>query len=243
MQVNHENTKHLLSALEDLIDIRHVEITTDNKGYPGRPSDYDCVLLEKEKKISFEVFDKEIVVYFFDDHTHFYADFNEDYFQEAIDCLRLLFSQTLVKIETFRGRVRTRYEWFFLQKNGRKDSIAGPWLAPLFTFVNPFRRKTYRESRWKYHRGTETFIQVHDDVVSLHSYDWDIMIQICHANGTFFFYLVRYFFDEELGVYYWRPIELPGKSLFDTEKKAFQAAKEAAKLYCASHKTRSLFET
>lgn len=247
MQVNHEVTRQLLSALEDLLDMSRVEISTDNKDFLDRPSGSDYVTLEKENRIGFEVFTDEIRVDFFDDHTHFGRNntFDEDveggqFLQQAVTLLRRLFSQTLVKTETYRGRKRIRYEWFFLCPDGRKESIGGPWLGPLLTFTNPFRRKTYRQSNWRYHKGTGTFVSVGDDTVSVHSYDWDIMIEINRTNGTYTYSLHRYVYDEEMAAFYWVPIELPGASFFDTEERALKAAKEAAKTYCVANPDRSI---
>lgn len=247
MQVNHEATRQILSTLEDLIDIGQVDISAENKDYLGRPSGSDYVTLEKANRIGFEVFADEIRVDFFDDHTHFGRNYNCDEdaqfdqsVEQATTFLRQLFSQTLVKLETYRGRTRTRYEWFFLCPDGRKESIGGPWFAPLFTFVNPFRRKTFQQTHWRFHRETGTFVRIGDDTVSVHSYDWDIMIEISCANGVYTYSIHHYFYDEEMAVFYWVPVQTPGASLFDTESNALQHAKEAAENYCAKNPGRSI---
>lgn len=239
MQLNHNHTQHLLSALEDLIDIQHAEISSENTDYLGNPSGSDYVLLEKANHIGFEVFSDEIRVDFFDNHTHFGSNYimdpdvdSEGYVRDALTLIRRLLCETLVKHEIYRGRTRIRYEWFFVNADGSKESIGGPWWKPLFTFANPFQKKRYQLSRWRYHRDTGSFLYIEDDVVSMHSYDWDIMIQIYQTNRAFSYRLEQYFYDEELGCFYWRPIAQDGKSLFETEKRAHQAAKDAAKIYC-----------
>lgn len=247
MQVNHDATRQILFALEDLINPELVEVTTNNLDYLGRPSGSDYVTLEKTSHIGFEVFADEIRVEFFDDHTHFGRNYNfdedaklEEFVQQATAFLRQLFSQTLVKLETYRGRIRTRYEWFFLCPDGRKESIGGPWFAPLFTFVNPFRRKTFQQTHLRFHKETGTFVRIGDGTVSVHSYDWDIMIEISRTNGVYTYSIHRYFYDEEMAVFYWVPVQTPGASLFDTESNALKHAKEAANSYCAANRDRSI---
>lgn len=248
MQVNHETTRQILTTLEDLVEPAKIEIQTENKDYFGEPSGSDYVVLEKTNHVGFEVFGDEIRVDFFDDHQHFGRNytFEEDveadvFVAEAVALLRRLLSETLVKIETYRGKKRVRHEWFFLLPDGRKDSIGGPWLKPLFTFVNPFRKKTYTQTRWRFHGETGTFVIIGDDTVSVHSYDWDIMIEIHRNNGVYSYNLHRYRFDEEEVVYYWVPIDSPGASFFDTENAALRNAREAAKTYCSANKDRSVF--
>lgn len=247
MQVNHDSTRQILSALEDLINTELVEIATENQDDSGCPTGSDYVMLEKTHRVGFEVFGEEIRVDFFDDHTHFgHNDTFEDavdsnaFIAEAASLLRRLLSETLVTIETYRGRTRVRYEWFFLLSDGRKESIGGPWFAPLFTFVNPFRKKTYTQTHWRYHKETGTFVHIRDDTVSVHSYDWDIMIEISRTNGSYTYRVHRYFFDEEMAAFYWLAVETPGASFFDTESNALKYAKEAAKNYCAANRDRSI---
>ena len=243
MQVNHDATRQILSQLEELIDLGRVEVSTDNKDYLGNPSGSDYAVLEKANRIGFEVFADEIRVDFFDDHTHFGRNYNfdenaplEQYTMQTVDCLRRFFTQTLVKLETFRGRKRIRYEWFFLCPDGRKESIAGPMFAPLFTFTNPFRRKICRQSNWRYHRQTGTFVPIGEDSVSVHNYDWDMMIEIRCTNGSYSYSLQQYQYDEESEVFYWNCVNIPGAGFYDTEANALRHAKEAAKQFRTTRK-------
>ena len=247
MQLNHDATRQILLALEDLINTDLVEITTENQDYLGHPTDSDYVLLEKTNRVGFEVFGEEIRVDFFDDHTHFGHNYtfedaagSDAFIAEAVNLLHRLLSETLIKKEIYRGRTRVRYEWFFLCPDGRKESIGGPWFTPLFTFVNPFRRKTIQQTHWRFHRETGTFVHIRNDTVSVHSFDWDIMIEISHTNGVYAYSIHRYFYDEEMAVFYWVPVGTPGASLFDTESNALKHAKEAAKSYCAANRDRSI---
>ena len=237
MQVIRENTEQILHALDEWIDTSLVEIETRNADSCGHKTNSDYVILEKCNHIGFEVFSNEIRVDYFGNHTHFGRDntISTEYTQQAIDFLRAIFSRTLVKMETYRGHKQIRYEWFVLSADGRKEWIGSHWNEPLFPFVNPFRRKTHKQTRWSFHRGTGTFVQVDDDTVSVHSYDWDILIEIRQANNVYTYSIHRYFYDEEMAVYYWMPVETPGASLFDTENNALRHAKTAAKGYCATH--------
>ena len=246
MKQNHHATQTILSGLSDLLIEKHIRISTENTDYRGRPSESDYVTVDQKNGIGFEVFHDETRVDFFDDHQHFGSHYTEtgDYIQDTISFLRRLLSSTLVKYETWKGRVRIRYEWYFLSEDGRKDPVAGPWLKPLLAFTNPFAKKETTLTYWQFHKDTGTFIQVTRDTVAVHSYDWDIIILIRQSGSAYTFGLERYFFDEEGTLdYFWTPLHISGISFYDTQEKALNAAKEAASQYCMENKNRSIFET
>ncbi len=246
MRLNHPSTQTILDGLSDLISENHIHISTENTDYRGNPSGSDYVTVDQKNGIGFDVFHEEPRVDFFDDHRHFgdcYAE-TSNHIQDTVDFLRRLLSCTLVNHEIRKGHVRIRYEWFFLNENGRKDSLAGPWLKPLFSFVNPFAKKEISVTYWQFHRETGTFIQITEDTVSVHRYDWDILIFIRQVSSAFSFQIERCFFDEEgTQDYYWTPLHLSCVSFYDTPENALRAASEAAEQYCRENKDRSISDT
>lgn len=239
---NHEATRHIIESMADLADNARLCVKTDNRDWQGNPSHSDYITIEQEHHIGVEVFGSETRVDYFDDHQHFGPNYSfddqADYLQETIDFLRNLLTGSLVKVETFRGRTRIRYEWFFRNTEGQLQSAAGPWLAPLLTFCNPFRKKETVTSTWQYHRETGRFIQVSDHTVSIHKLDWDLMVEIRRIGNGYTFYLEQYIDaeDEDVVYSYWSPVSIPGTSIYDTEEKALAAAKEAAMRYRNTHK-------
>lgn len=244
MQLNHSATQTILEALSGLLNRDRLGISTENFDYKGNPSSSDYVTVDKAHTIGFEVFDGETRVDFFDDHRHFgpFYDGTGDYIQDTVLFLRRLLTSTLVKHEVWKGRVCLRYEWFFLRDDGRKASVAGAWLKPLFALVNPFAKKETSLTYWQFHRETGTFIQITGDTVCVHSFDWDILICIRQTGNSFTFEIERYFFDEDGTMdYFWEPLHLPGASFYDSREKALGAALEAAEQYCRENNDRSIF--
>ena len=246
MKQNHHATQTILSGLSDLLSEKHIRISTENTDYRGRPSESDYVTVDQKNGIGFEVFHNETRVDFFDDHQHFGSHYTEtgDYVQDTITFVRRLLSSTLVKAEVFKGRIRTRYEWFFLEDDGRRTPVAGPWLKPLLVFTNPFAKKETTLTYWQFHKESGTFVQITGDTVAVHSYDRDILIFIRQSGSAYTFELERCFYDEEGAMdYFWTPLHISGISFYDTQEKALNAAKEAASQYCMENKNRSIFES
>ena len=246
MKLNHPSTQRILDSLSDLLRPDRLQISTENTDYRGKPSGSDYVTVDQKNGIGFEVFQEETRVDFFDDHRHFGSYYTEadDYVQETISFVRRLLSSTLVKAEDFKGRIRTRYEWFFLEDDGRRTPVAGPWLKPLLVFTNPFARKETTLTYWQFHKESGTFIQITADTVAVHSYDWDILIIIRQSGSAYTFALERRFFDEDETLdYFWTPLHIAGVSFFDSPESALLAAREAAEQYCREIKARSIFDT
>ena len=70
MNTLYPETKHILDALGDIIDPRHISIFTENTSWRGRPYRSDYVIIEQEHNIGFEVFHNEIIACYFGDHTY-----------------------------------------------------------------------------------------------------------------------------------------------------------------------------
>ena len=72
--MNFETTAILLDELKTYIENSIVDISTENKDWRNRDYKSDLVTIDAENQVGFEVFDNEIIVYYFTDHYHF-----EDY--------------------------------------------------------------------------------------------------------------------------------------------------------------------
>lgn len=221
----------VLAGLADLVNISKAV---------ANPEHPEITILEAEHHIAFGVYEGEIIVFFFDDHEHFSAEWDEDYIQSAVDALRNIFTCPLLEQETRKGKKVVRREWFFLREEGRRESIAGPWiLGGLLT--NPFARKTITQTFWRYSQEAGRFLRLPEDASEAAQIDWDILVSVRKSGSAYSFDLERYFFDEEACNYFWMPVPAQEQSFYATQEEAMAAGKEAARQYCRDNPKRNLF--
>lgn len=234
MNAIYRETEQILDALLDVCELRHISISTENTDHRGRPYRSDLVVIESEHKIGFEVFDHEIIAFYFNDHHHFEdytSDLSDDepnYIQRAIEFLRRFFTSPLQFLEKRKGRHIIRSEWFFLLPDGRKESIAGPWLERPFT--NPFTKPSISLTNWYYNKFSGHFYAtVENDIVTkVIEARWDILLEIHQKGSSYTYSIMQWIFDDHEMDWFWTQAD-HRVSLFDTEEKAIQAAKEEAK--------------
>ncbi|MBQ7344442.1 MAG: hypothetical protein IJW45_00075 [Oscillospiraceae bacterium] len=219
-----------MDALRDVCDLRHISVSTENTDHRGRPYRSDFVVIEPEHKIGFEVFHNEIIVFYFNDHRHFedysndLADDGPDHVQRAIEFLRRFFTSPLRSLEKRKGKHIIRSEWFFLLPDGRKESIAGPWIERIFT--NPFIRPSISLTNWHYDRSRGRFYATaeNDIVTKVIEARWDILLEIHKTGDVYTYSIMQRSFDEEGMDWFWMPRDR-NISFYDTEEKAIEAAK------------------
>ena len=235
MNAIYPETKQILDALHDIVELRHVNITTDNTDWRGIPYRSDYVTIEAEHKIGFEVFHNEIIVFYFGDHCHF-EDYTSDltegmlpYPQRAIEFLRRFFTTPLQHLEKRKRNHSLRSEWFFLLSDGRKESLAGPWFGKLFT--NPFTRSWIELTNWYYNKFTGKFVETEEDIVVVRIIEVRaaLLLEIYRNNTVYTYSILQHIFDEEDLFWYWSPTSSCGIHLFDTEENATKAALLEAK--------------
>lgn len=73
-------TAILLDELKPYIENSIVDISTENKDWRNRDYKSDLVTIDAKNQVCFEVFDNEIIAYYFIDRYHF-----EDYTSELED--------------------------------------------------------------------------------------------------------------------------------------------------------------
>lgn len=232
MNTLYPETKHILDALGDIIDPRHISISTENTSWRGRPYRSDYVVIEQEHNIGFEVFHNEIIACYFGDHCHF-EDYTSDliegmppYPQRAIEFLRRFFTTPLQHLEKRKGTRVLRSEWFFLLPDGRKESLAGPWFGKII--ANPFIRPRIELTNWYYNKFAGRFWETeeNDVVVRVIEIKGDLLIEIHRKNNAYTYSIVQNIFDEDDLFWCWTPMEGSGVHLFDTEEKAIRSAKK-----------------
>lgn len=223
--MKYSDTQFLLDSISDVCNLNNCSVTTE---------DMDFVLLEKEHYVGLEVHENEIIVYFFKDHRHF-EDYTSEleegdtpYLQRAADFLHRLFTTPLQIMEKRKSGKLLRRELFFLLPDGRRESVDGPWLERLFS--NPFVKPVYDLTNYSYHKESGQFHNVQDGtaITKVLNLDDRLLVEIHkRADGTFTYAILEHIFDEEEYDFFWTPIGTDC-SLFDTEEKALQAAKDKA---------------
>lgn len=242
-KMNFDTTRQLLDSLSDLVDIRKVTLRTEGcKDWKGQPYTSDYVTIEEEHRIGFEVFENEIIAYYFADHCHFEdytsADPGEEptYVTRAIEFFRQFFTLPLQCVEKRRGNTVVRSEWFRQLPDGKKISCGGPCYAHFL--ANLFGRKSTSVTMWKYVKDLGKFVSIPDDTIDVLYYDWDILIYIRKVDNAYSYQIERFFVDEGSGECYWLDIESKQVSFFDSAESAKKAAKEEAKRYCHDNPVR-----
>lgn len=153
--MNYNTTQILLDTVKPYFDIENIKITTENTDWKDRPYKSDFVTLIENQDVGFEVFDNEIIVFYFTDHTHFEdysSDLNEgdpDYVQRAKEFLKQLFTLPIRKYDIFKGKKLSCDKYYFVLSDGTEDFIGGT-LYKLCRFLNPFRKKRTEITTWQY---------------------------------------------------------------------------------------------
>lgn len=69
--MNFETTTQLIDILKPHIVAGKITTSTENKAWKGRSYKSDYVTIDERNNVGFEVFDNEIIVFYFTDHVHF----------------------------------------------------------------------------------------------------------------------------------------------------------------------------
>lgn len=160
MNVNFKTTTELLETIDKYADVKNVKVKTENTNWRGQKYTSDFITIDEEETISFEVFDNEIIVFFFGDHIHFedYTssfDYGEyDYITRAKEFFENLFTLPIKFKFVEKGGKVIRSESFFCHSNGNEESIAGVTIS--FS-KNPFAKKQKREELWQFSKQLNKF--------------------------------------------------------------------------------------
>ena len=108
----YKTTKEILESLSPFISENDVSVSNEeHEKEDGSGKEIgDKVIIDKENNVWFEVFENEIVLFYFTDHEHFDdymappKDGEPNYIQRATDFLKRLFTLRLKKTETVKGR-------------------------------------------------------------------------------------------------------------------------------------------
>jgi len=108
--LNFEITSVLLEALKPYLENSVVDISPDNTDWRNRHYKSDLVTIDAKNHVGFEVFENEIIAFYFTDHYHFedytskLQDGEENYIERAKHFLKELFEYRIRHVEYYKGK-------------------------------------------------------------------------------------------------------------------------------------------
>ena len=130
--MNFEITNELINTLKQYTENATITLSTDNKDWKDRDYKSDFVTIDEKNNFGFEVFDNEIIVFYFTYHYHFedysseLEDGEDDYIKRAKDFLTDLFENQIKYVEIYRGKKlateKQTYEEMTTTLDGEKAS-------------------------------------------------------------------------------------------------------------------------
>ena len=160
----YQTTKEILEALSPFISENDVSITaeTHEKEDGSGTENGDKVVIDANNNVWFEVFENEIVLFYFTDHEHFDdymskpKDNEPDYIERAKDFLKRLFTLRLKKTETVKGKDMLRVEYAFSDKDGNEEFLGGTWKM----IDDGDKRQEVEISEWIFDKAEKRFIKL-----------------------------------------------------------------------------------
>ena len=156
-----EITNELIDTIKSYTENATVTISTENKDWKGRNYESDFVTIDKKNNVGFEVFDNEIIVFYFTDHYHF-EDYSseledgDDYIKRAKNFLIELFENQIKYIEIYRGKKLATEKYYFVYSDNTEERIGGTWWG-LERFLNPFAKKIEKITFYKFNKDKGCF--------------------------------------------------------------------------------------
>lgn len=198
----------------------------------------DLVWIDKKHNVGFEVFDNEIIVFYFTDHEHF-EDYTSEpeacgakYVERAIEFLKNLLSCSVRHVEYYKGRTLAKEKYFFIKENGEEEYFGGTWFG-LSSFINPFAKKSEQSITWIFNREKGAFMNSYprpeksEDAVELIDVNDDCYIEIFENHGGYTYYIYESDYDDYHGIYFWSsPSYTYHNGIYDTKEKAKEYAFE-----------------
>ena len=234
VDMNYKVTEDILNSIQPVCDLSNVSVSTENEDWRGRTNKSDFVTINERHNIGFEVFDNEIIVFYFTNHDHFDYDSSmtenyEEYAANVIDFLNRIFTLPILYVKVTKGKSVKREEYFFVMPDGQEESLAGPNFHYLFS-LNPFAKKTTTRTTWQYDRAAGDFInavQKHIDPDTIYSdiVNDNVYFEIFERCDVFTYIIMRKEYDDYNGVFYWVAFNDGTKSMFDSKEKAIEAVK------------------
>lgn len=207
--MNYETTSILLEAIQPYIANVSVEISTENKDRRDRSYESDLVYIDPRNHVGFEVFENEIIIFYFTDHCHFedysseHQDDEENYVDRAKAFLIELFQCEIQNFEYYRGKKLSSEKYYLLYNNGRDRKCIGHTWFGLVRLINPFGKKFVRARTWRFDQGKGIFTirtpkTPDSDAVKVIDISEDCYIEIFHDHNVYTYRIMETYYDDFL---------------------------------------------
>ena len=160
--MNFEITNELIDTIKPYTENATVTISTENNHWKGRAYKSDFITIDDKNNVGFEVFDNEIIVFYFTDHYHFedysseLEDGDDDYIKRAKIFLVELFENQIKYIEIYKGKKLATEKYYLIYSDNTEERIGGTWWG-LERFLNPFAKKVKKITIYKFNKDNGCF--------------------------------------------------------------------------------------
>ena len=240
-KLNFETTSVLLEVLKPYLENSVIDISTDNTDWRNRNYKSDLVTLDANNHVGFEVFESEIIAFYFTDHYHFEdytsepQDGEENYIERAKHFLKELFEYNIRHVEYYKGNALSSEKYFVMYHDGREDECIGNTWYGLSKFINPFGKKSIHSTTWQFDKSKGVFTtrqpkSADPNAIEVIDINEDCYIEIFKNHNAYTYDIMEIEFDDYFGMYYWAPaINIIPSGLYDTKENAINSAMEALK--------------
>ena len=148
--MNFEITNELINTLKQYTENATITCSTDNKDWKGRDYKSDFVTINEKNNFGFEVFDNEIIVFYFTDHYHFedyssdLEDGDDNYIKRAKGFIVELLENKIKYIQIYKGKKLATEKYYIVYSDNTEERIGGTWWG-LERFLNPFAKKIKKQ--------------------------------------------------------------------------------------------------
>lgn len=234
-----ETTSVLLEVLKPYIENSVIDISTDNTGKRNYKS--DLVTIDGKNNIGFEVFENEIIVFYFTDHYHFedytseLQDGEKNYIERAKHFLKKLFEYKIRHVEYYKGKTLSSEKCFIMYNDGREDECIGNTWYGFSKFINPFGKKSIRSTTWQFDKSKGVFTtrppkSVDPNAIEVIDINENCYIEIFKNHNAYTYDIMEINFDDYFGMYYWAPAaNIIPSGFYDTKDNAINSAMEGLK--------------
>lgn len=163
--MNFETTNELIKTIKPYTENANITASSENEKFGDKSVNFDFVTIDENNNVCFQVFDEEIIVFYFTDHCHF-EDYSsdsedeiEDYLERAKKFLISLFENQIKYVEIHKGKKLSTEKYFIVYPDKTEERVGGVWWG-LARFINPFSRKTVKTTFYKFDKSEGCFVKI-----------------------------------------------------------------------------------
>lgn len=153
-------TQYILSKLSDIVNPEEIFLSADTLVYKDKTQCFNSVYLDKENKISFDVYDNDDVCVFYLDYDHVMMKMEGDStFSQAniaANTLRDVLTCPMKVVKIYQGKKLRKQVLYFLEDY--KWVKSGTISYSLVNLFNPFAKKTIEEHVYDFKKWNATYI-------------------------------------------------------------------------------------